>query len=210
MKMRIVLGFWAANFLMIIVLTSAVGTIIGISEIPASNLSTIDCNNYAYKAFIGGIVSPVIEELIFRFPAKLSLRNFALWLPVGIITIASFVFNFSMLSPYCLLACCMYHLGLILTPNLRRVLHRTKRTSKFLTILTAILLSLLFAYSHYVSLGAEIFLNNLYLLLIPYFASGLVLSLVRLKYGLRYSIAVHLLHNTVIIGFSLAVLLQDC
>ena len=62
-----------------------------------------------------------------------------------------------------------------------------------------ILLSFIFAYSHYTHVN---FLERPYLLLIllPQFCFGIAASLIRLRCGFHWAVAIHVLHNSVLVA----------
>lgn len=144
--------------------------------------------------FVFGIILPVMEEFSFRgilTNNEKQLRiGITLFFPVFVFKIFELIFDINI------------WIDLFLTLLIGRILYlKTKSISFSINlfyenkILFLIISSIIFALFH-TGLNYE-FSYNIFLLIsiIPFFFSGLIFGLVTLKYGLTYSIVLHMLIN---------------
>lgn len=205
----IVLITWLINLVSIVGLTQIVLSFTPFESIPPSKLGNVTCDNYVEKMLIGCIVAPIVEELIFRYPINLTHRAIILYVPIGLIAISSFLFDHSMLSRYSMAVMAIYYIAafgfkLVNIDSLQSPSYATQRR----VVVISIVSSALFSWSHH--LATDFSLKYSYLILLPHFVSGILLCFVRLKFGLSYTIATHILHNSILIMLALSIVLGNC
>lgn len=158
--------------------------------------------NIIESFFLIGLLFPIIEEFGFRAfltnDKNLERLGFSFFI---IILIIEFINYFMMLNIWIYLIMVIIGVSIIFI-NSKLINCFTGIISK--DILTySILASLVFSFLHMGSNYSSDFIICLFFSVIPYFVNGLIYCRIRWKYGLVYSIILHVLHNFTVLLLNL-------
>ena len=147
------------------------------------------------KIFYGILLSPIIEELLFRLILVFNKKNLFILLLTALIMLVFFVIKGVILKiiPFFLLIVCLIIV----------IKYEEKCKSYFQTYFKMLfyLFAGIFAFLHFFNFLGISSSNLLYLPLfvLPQFILGLILGYIRITYGLQYSIVFHAMVNCFII-----------
>ncbi|VDH03539.1 Uncharacterised protein [Bergeyella zoohelcum] len=143
------------------------------------------------------IIAPVLEELIFRLPLKINKIN----LSISLVCFSLFMF-FLMKSNFpqndilrYLFVCILFFSCLYL------ILYRYNDVNAFLKnhyIIFLHLLTISFCLAHFGNYNFKTKSIVPYLIMFSVLLNGYLFSYVRLRFGIQYSIFIHMFHNTLV------------
>jgi hypothetical protein len=189
----IILGLFAALIVSLLVLN-----IVDLE--PTENLKSVNFNNnLIVQIFIGLIISPFIEEIIYRLFLKFSPINLAisatslLYYLISLIAgIDGYCLSFN--SVFLFIFCCGIFVASLLFFKRKANIISYYYNSKFRFILYVSIV--LFAYGHISNYHlSAIVLVLSPILLMPQIISGILYSFIRLKLGFWFSVSMHILSN---------------
>jgi hypothetical protein len=154
------------------------------------------------------IASPVIEEWIFRYHLKFITGSAVFYLSVVSILTTTILVNVTdrqhvSLFLY-LVLCLMVAVLVFIIPKLKTVYKYRKffiRYYPYHIWLSAFLFSFIHIFNYNIHSNISIILSPL--LVLPQLIGGVILSFVRLKFGIGYSILMHVLNNAILLGLIL-------
>lgn len=144
------------------------------------------------------LISPILEELVFRTPTKISKNNIIIAICMGVILFGMdfktlLAFKFSTHNMFVGLFSILLYFILIKTINEKHLTFLKKHPISF-----AYLLTLLFTISH---IKYELHFLTIILfplILLPQLTLGIVLTHFRIKYNTGVAIGIHLVMNTLV------------
>ncbi|GEM_PF-5853864 len=145
----------------------------------------------------------IIEELSFRLVLSDKKETQVL----GLSFFISFVLNLLEIHIFDFGYLLLFFSFIITSVLLNLVLSKLLANKKPIRINTYLLItvsSILFAYSHFVLKDPMILLGPEILFLLPYFLRSIIYSIARVKFGIKYSIALHILFNLFVVILQLS------
>ena len=164
----------------------------------AFDLSTLTNDIPALKLFIMGmILAPIYEEIFFRSLLKFDKKNILIFLSTCLLLITYSILNDKFAIIIILSIILILVISIYLSSNVNKVSNFIKKHFKYFFYASSLIFGLIHATNFigniYIIISLAIFLT------LPQIISGLIMGYARMKYGLIYSIILHMINNSVII-----------